>query len=165
MPPYMPDPKGGPVMITTFVDVDHAHYLKTSQSVTGVLVFLKKKIQWYSRRNNAVETSTYVSDMAAMIISMGLTMTMRYNIRVIGFTIYGPSQMMVDNEIMVTSFSITYITLNNNHNAIFYHQVGEAVAAGVISLEHIPGESKPSDLLNKSLGTHQHYPLIKEFVG
>ena len=45
---------------------------------------------------------------------------------------------MEDNEIMVISLSITYITLTNKHNPIVYHRVREAVAAGVISLAHIP---------------------------
>ena len=38
----MPDPKGKPVRITTFIDADHVHDIETIQSVTGLTVFLNK---------------------------------------------------------------------------------------------------------------------------
>ena len=79
----------------------------------------------------------------------------------IGVPIGGRSQVLGYNESVVTSCSIPSITLKNNHNDIYYHRVRKALAAGVISLEHIPGKSNPYDLLIKPLGTHQHYPLIK----
>ena len=42
--PYIPDPKGKPIIITTFFDVDHSHGIETGWSVIVVLMFLKKSI-------------------------------------------------------------------------------------------------------------------------
>ena len=48
-----------------------------------------------------MEKSTYGSDMVSIIIDTGLTMAIRYKIIMLGISIDGPSQMMVDNEIVV----------------------------------------------------------------
>ena len=68
---------------------------------------------------------------------------MRYKLKILG--------VLVDNEIVVISWSIPSITLNKKHNNIVYHRVREAVAAGIISLAHITGKYNPSDLLNNTL--------------
>ena len=77
IPPVMSYTKVKNIMITIFVDEDHTHNTKTRLSVTGVLTSLNKTLtQWYSRHYDTVETSTYVSELMAMIISTELTMVM-----------------------------------------------------------------------------------------
>ena len=56
-----------------------------------------------------------------MIIMMELNMAILYKLGMIVVTIDGLYQMLWDNKSVVTSYSITYITLKNNHNAIAYH--------------------------------------------
>ena len=62
---------------------------------------------------------------------------------------------------METSWSITCIGLKKKQNSIVYHLIMEAVAAGVIILTHIPVKYNPADIMAKSLGYHQNYPLMK----
>ena len=77
-------PKGKPIRITTFADTDHKKDTKTKWYATGALMFLNKTpIHWYIRRKNNVETSSYVSDLEAMIIATEFTMSVRYKIRMI----------------------------------------------------------------------------------
>ena len=65
-------------------------------------------------------------------------MALYYKLRIIGVPTSIPSQILRDNESVLTSCYIASSILNNNHNNIAYHQVKETVSAGVISLIHIP---------------------------
>ena len=94
-------------------------------------------------------------------IAMELTMEMRYKIRIIGVTIGGQDQILEGDEGMVTIWPIPFSTFKNKHNSIAYHRVREAVATGVVSLEHTPGKYNPDDILTNTLGTQQHYPIMK----
>ena len=97
----------------------------------------KTPIHWYNRIYNNVESSIYGSDLVGMIISTELTMEIWYKLRMLRFYIDGPSQILVDNESVVTSCSITSTTLNNNHIAISYHLGREDVEEGMTSLAHM----------------------------
>ena len=111
-----------------------------------------------------METSSYGSELVATIIITELTMEICYKIIITGVPIGGPAQIMGYNESVVNSFSMIYITLKNQHSDISYNWVREAVATGVIILEHIPGKSNPADLLTKPLGTHNNYLLMEELL-
>ena len=78
-------------------------------------------------------------------------MKRHYKLRMLKFNIYGPSQIMVDNE-SVTICSITFRILKKKHNSIAYRQVREAVAACVTSIAHIHVKFNPYDLLTNPLG-------------
>ena len=59
LPSDMPVPKGREVKISTYFDANHAHNLETRRSVTGVVLFINKTlIQWYSKCQATVESST-----------------------------------------------------------------------------------------------------------
>ena len=67
IPPGQPEPRGNSVIITCFVDADHAGNLVTRRSHTGILIFLNKApIIWYSKRQNTVEASTFGSEFNAL---------------------------------------------------------------------------------------------------
>jgi hypothetical protein len=62
IPDKIPEPMTIPLHITCFVDASHATDLITRRSVTGYLIIIGQAIiQWYSKRQNTVETSTYGS--------------------------------------------------------------------------------------------------------
>ena len=85
-------PKVSTVKIATFFGVYHARNLKTSQSVTGVMIILNiNPIQWYRKSQNYVKASNFVSELLAIKITTELTMTMCYNIIMIGLPVYVPS--------------------------------------------------------------------------
>ena len=81
----MPEPKGEPVTITTNFDADHAHDLETQRSVTGILIFLNNTpVQWYSKQQATVESSTYGSELVAVKIACKLMMAMKYKLCMLG---------------------------------------------------------------------------------
>ena len=57
----IPGERGKPVTMTCFVDADHAGCWETRRSHTGILLYLNRApIQWFSKCQNTVESSTYV---------------------------------------------------------------------------------------------------------
>ena len=67
IPTNLPVPKGKPVSISCFVDTSHACDVVTCCSQTGIILFLNHApIHWYSKRQSAVEGSTFGSEYIAM---------------------------------------------------------------------------------------------------
>ena len=151
LPKDMPMPKGKEVKITTYVDADHAHDLITRRSVTGILLFINNTpVKWYSKRQNTVETSTYGAELVALRIATEIIIEFRYKLRMMGIPLSGPSVVLCDNQGVVLNTSLPSSSLKKKHNAIAYHRVREAVAAGVIKVQHINGKENVADILTKA---------------
>jgi len=58
---------------------------------------------------------------------------------------------------VVTSSTIPHSLLTKRHNALSYHRVREAIAAGILSFYHVAGKLNPADILSK----HWSYNDIK----
>jgi hypothetical protein len=59
--------------MTVYVDSDHAHDVVTRRSITGILVMLNDTpIEWISKCQKTVETSTYGSELVASKIAKEL---------------------------------------------------------------------------------------------
>ena len=65
--------------------------------------------------------------------------TLRYKLRCFGIPVEGPEEVFCDNMSVVKNSSIPTSALNNRNNAICYHRVREAQAAGIIRVGWIPG--------------------------
>jgi hypothetical protein len=65
---------------------------------------------------------------------------------------------------VVTQSSIPHSTLSKRWNALSYHRVREAIAAGYIRFEHIPGTENPADILTKSLPHHKARVFVEPFL-
>jgi hypothetical protein len=165
IPPNAPEPRGHPVMITCFVDADHAGNLVTSRSHSGILIFCNKaSIIWYSKRQNTVETSTFGSECIAAKIAVELIEGLRYKLRMFGVPIDGPANMYCDNNSVVTSSTKPESTLKKKHNAIAYHKVREAVAQGTIRIAKEPGLTNLADILTKPLPGPRMRQLIQHIL-
>ena len=66
-----------------------------------------------------------------------------------GIPIKGASQVPCDNKCVVLSTSLPSSTLKKKHNALAYHQVREAVAAGIVKVSHIAGTENVVDIMTK----------------
>ena len=69
-----------------------------------------------------------------------------------------------NNESIIENVTLPSSTLTKKNNAITYHRIREAVAAGYINLHHIPGTENITDVFIKPLGPQVHYRLIKDFL-
>jgi len=135
------------------------------RSATGTLHLLNKTpAEWFSKRQNQVETATYGSEFMAMRIGTEQIIELRYMLRMLGVPIQGPSWIFGDNQSVVISSTLPSSTLKKRWNALSYHRVREAVAAGIINVIHMPGVDNPADVLTKFLPRRILYRLVKEFI-
>ena len=91
-------------------------------------------------------------------------MDLRYTLRMMGVPIDGPTWMFGDNQSVITSSTILQSTLNKRHNALSYHRICEALAAGIIVFMHVEGRLNPSDIVTKYLGWSKFWPLIQPLL-
>ena len=85
LPPRMPEPRGNLIIISAFVDVDHAGNVVTLLSHTGIIIFVQNAPTiWFSKRQNMVEAETFGSEFVAMRICKELIVALRYKLRMFG---------------------------------------------------------------------------------
>jgi hypothetical protein len=156
-----PTPKGRMVRTTSFVDANLMHDVVTGRSCTGILEFLNQTpIDWFSKRQNQVETATYGSEFMAARQATERIIDLRYTLRSFGVPLDGPAWLFRDNKSVVTSSTIPHSTLGKRWNALSYHRVREAIAGGWLRFEHIPGTENPADVLTKSLA----WNVLKTYI-
>ena len=69
----------------------------------------------------------------------------------LGAPIDGSAWMFGDNESIITNSTVPQSTLKKRHNALSYHRVCEACAAGIIWFIYTPGKTNIADVLTKYL--------------
>jgi len=97
-----------------------------------------------------VESSSFGSEYIALRICTEMVGALRYKLRCFGVPIEGACDVLCDNRSVVTNSSVPTSVLNKRHNAICYHRVREAQAAGVIRVGWIEGKENVADLFTKT---------------
>ena len=162
LPHNMPEPRGKGIDLNVFVDADHAGNKVTRRSHTGIILFCNlSPIQWYSKRQNTVETSTFGSEFIALRIAVELIESLRYKLRMFGIPLNGSARVFCDNESVVKSSSNPEATLKKKHCSIAFHRIREAVAAGKVIVYYESTESNLADLLTKTLTANKRRGLIE----
>lgn len=160
--PNAPAICGKSMTMSVFVDADHAGCQVMRRSHSGILLFLNRAlILWFSKRQNTVETLTFGSEFVAMQIAAEMIEGMRYKLRLMGVGVDGPTNVFCDNESVVKNLTKPESTLKKKHNAIAYHRVREAQAAGIIRIAWEAGEFNLADILTKQLAG----PRLRELCG
>lgn len=161
LPPRIPQPRGNAVDITCFVDANHAGNVVTRRSHTGILIYVQNApILWFSKRQNTVESSSFGSEFVALRIAKEMIVGLRYKLRMFGVPIRGPAAVLCDNQGVVKNASMPESTLSKRHNAINYHVVREAAAAGIIRVGKEDGDTNLADVFTKSLDRPRRYELF-----
>ncbi len=128
------------------------HDYTTGCTVTGVLhMFNSTSIDWMSKHQVTVETTTYGSEFLAAHTAMEHILDPRFTLRMLGVPLDGPAWLFGDNQSVVTSSTLPQSALNKRHNALSYHRVREAVAHGVMYFVHMDGKDNLADVLTKFL--------------
>jgi hypothetical protein len=162
LPPKMPRPLGKPVCISCFVDANHAGNVITRRSHTGILIYVQNApIIWFSKRQNTVESSSFGSEFVALRIAKEMLVALRYKLRMFGVPLEGPCNVFCDNSGVVKNTSIPESTLMKKHNAINYHAIREAVAAGIIRVGKEDGLTNLADLFTKILTSDRRKALLE----
>jgi hypothetical protein len=162
IPDDLPVPKGKAVRVTTYVDANLLHCRATGRSATGILHIINSTIvDWFSKKQATVESATYGSEFMAARQAIQQIIDLRLTLRYMGVPLDGPAWMFGDNMSVIKSSTIPASTLNKRHNALSYHTVRSAVAAGIVNLHHIPGEENLADCLTKHLEPRVLEPLLR----
>ena len=81
IPPGAPQPCGKEVVIRHYVDADHASESLTRRSHTGYITFLNMvPMNWFSKWQNLVETSTFGSEFTALKIATDANQGLQYKL-------------------------------------------------------------------------------------
>ena len=107
-----------------------------------------------------METATYGSEFVAARTCVEQIIDLRNTLRYLGVPIHKCSYMFGDNESVVNSSSVPHAKLHKRHTALSFHRVREAVAAGYVSFNHLPGSDNPADILSK----HWAYPATWQML-
>ena len=153
LPDDLPEPLGKKVQLTTYKDANLYHDMVTGRAVTGIIHLLNgTPVEWYSKRQATVETATYGSEFVAARTAVDQIIDIKDCLRYLGVPIVERAVMFGDNQSVVTSSTLPHSALNKRHNALSYHRVREAIAAGIVSFFHIDGKSNPADIVSKHWG-------------
>jgi hypothetical protein len=147
------------------VDANLLHCKVTGKSATGILHLVNQTpIDWFSKRQSTVETATYGSEFVAARIATEQIIDLRIVLRDMGVPIDGPSWLLGDNQSVITSSTIPQSMLSKRHNALAYHRVRAAVAAGVLNFCKIDGAENVADIMTKFLPYVTFWPLIEPLL-
>lgn len=133
LPDNMPEPKMKEMTQTYFVDANHMGNKITGISDTGILGFLQSTPAfWYCKSQKTVETSSYGSEIMAARIATEALIASRYKLRMLRVPVNTAAVLLGDNKSVQISGSLSSSTLNKKHNALAFHKVREASAAGLM---------------------------------
>jgi hypothetical protein len=148
----IPKPLIDELEITAFVDSDHAHDKVTRRSITGLLILVgRTPVFFMSKRQGAIETSTYGAEFCAMRTAVEEVQSVRYMLRCLGVKINHASLICGDNKGVVQNSTISDSLLKKKHVAIAYHKTRESAAAGIVHPIKIAGKNNFADLLTKAV--------------
>ena len=165
IPHDIPEPLGKPVVTTTFKDANLYHDMITGRAVTGILHLLNgTPIDWFSKRQDTVETATYGSEFVAARIATDQIIDLRTTLRYLGVPIQDRAYLFGDNQSVITSSTIPHSSISKRHNALSYHRVREAIVARILRFFKIDGKDNPADILSKHCGHPQMWPHVQPLL-
>ena len=129
----VPPPKTEEMDVSCFVGSDHAHDKITRRSVTWIVIFIgRTPVYFSSKRQGAIETSTYGVEFCAMKSAVEEVISVRYMLRCLRVKITYASWLCGDNLGVIENCTISSSLLKKKHVAIACHKTRECAAAGVI---------------------------------
>jgi hypothetical protein len=119
---------------------------------SGVIVMVgSTPFIWKSKRQGAVQTSTYGAEFSAMRLAAEETLIIWYMLRALGIRVSTPIAVAGDNAGVIANISMPDATLKKKHVALSYHTVSENVTAKVIHPYKVSSKNNTADLLTKPL--------------
>ena len=153
IPDDIPEPLGAYVQSSHYVDANLMHDLLTGRSVTGIFHFINKTPgDWFSKKQNTVETATYGSEFVAARTCVEQIIDLRNTLRYLGVPIRDKCYMFGDNKAVVDSSVQPHSRLHKRHTMLSFHRVREAIASGMVAFTHMGGKYNPADIVSKHWG-------------
>ena len=147
-----PEPRGKEIKPSVWFDSNHAHDVVTRKSITGMMLFLGRTlVKHVSRRQGAIESSTYGAEFMAGRMATEELKGIRFLLRSFGKPVKAPSLLLGDNLGMLQSSKIPDGSLKKKWCAVSYHLCREAVAIGISCPRKVSTNENVSDCLTKAL--------------
>jgi hypothetical protein len=99
-----------------------------------------------------------------MRICVDMIESLRYKLRMFGIPIERAANVFCDNNSVVINATIPTSPLKKKHNAIAYHRVREAIAAGVIRVAKVKSEENLAVVFTKPLSGQKLRYLISRIL-
>jgi hypothetical protein len=162
LPPNMQEPKSKVVIMSCFVDANHAGNVITQQSHTGIIVYVQNApIKWLLKRQNIVESSRFGSEVVALCAARDMLAALQYKLLMFGVPVDGPVNVFCDNNGVVKNKMIPESMLAKKHNATNYHAIRDAVAAKIVHVGREDGMTNLPDLFTKVLTADRRRALCR----
>ena len=147
------------------IDADHAHDKATGRSITGMISFVgRTPIYWFSKRQSAVQTSTFGSEFTALKIAVEEAVTLRYYLRAIRIQISKPAVIYGDNLSDITNTIEPGSALKKKHIVLAYHFCREHYSGNVVDIRNINAKDNYSDPFTKALVSTEFHGHINEMM-
>jgi len=157
-----PEPKGQPIRLTTFKDANLMHCRVTGKACSGIIHFINQSpFKWHAKLQDTVEHATFGSELMSGRVAVDQVFGTRASLMAMGVPIEKSTWLLGDNQSVITQCTVPQSTLTKRHNALAYHRIRWAVAAGVIKFVKIPGKENISDCLTKYLASFDAWPLLE----
>ena len=152
VPDNAPEQRGHGFTMRLFCDSDHAGDSVTRRSRTGYLVYLQNAmIQWYSKKQTSVETSSFGSEFMALKVATEYVRGLRYKLRMMGIPINECCYVYGDNQSVLVNSSQPDSALKKKSNSIAFHHVREGTARDEWRCAYINTDDNHSDMQTKPL--------------
>jgi hypothetical protein len=133
-PEDIPEPHCKPVVSVHYVDANLYHDIITGRLVTGILHLCNQTfIELFSKSQACVQTATFGSEFVAARIAVDQIVDLRNTLHYLGIPVYERSFLFGDNQAVVNNSVIPHSTLSKRYNALSYHRVRKAIAAGMVN--------------------------------
>ena len=107
---------------------------------------------WFLQKNNTVEISAFGSKFLAMWITRDLIIALRYKLRMFGVSLYGPSNVMYNNQGVSNNTSLPQSTLGTKQNTVNYNVVRKAALSGILQVGKEDTETNLACIMTNILG-------------
>ena len=155
---HLPNEKMKELSITIMCDSNHGHDRRTGKSISGIIVFVgRTPIYWCSKRQGAVQTSTFGAEFVALKKAVEEAVTTRYWLRSMGVKVSKPTIIYGDNLSAITNTINPGSQLNKKYLALSYHYCREHFSAGIVSIRKIDGKNNFADPFTKALVNHKFH--------
>ena len=144
-----------------YSDADYANCIDTRKSYSGYAFQLGNcTISWSSKKQNSVSTSTTEAEYVALSLTSRQAIWYMKAFVDLGITL--PITIHTDSESAMKVADNPVLYPKTKHIAVHYHFTRDCLLRESFTLEYIPGEHNPADLMTKNLERIKHTEFTQQ---
>ena len=134
------------------VDSDHAYDKVTRHLITGIFAFLgRTSMSWSSKRQGAIEVSTYGAKFCTMQMAMEEVISIKYLLRTMGVKMESASYLFGNNLGFIMNVTVQSSMLKKKHAVLSFYKTKEATAESIVHPVKTNGKCNYNDIITKSV--------------